>query len=143
MKRSERGSNLVEFALVAPVLIVILFGIADVGRAFYDYISMTNAVREGARYAARDPLETAAVIQTKMQDEIDSFDASLSCTLPPEVTTETDVDASGKGRAKRVTLTCTFNTITPLVGPITMSATAAMKVEGPYIGMLGIQQTIC
>ena len=55
MKRSERGSNLVEMALIAPVLLIILFGIADVGRAFSGYITMTNAVREGARYAARRP----------------------------------------------------------------------------------------
>lgn len=125
MKRSERGSSLVEMALIAPVLLIILFGIADAGRAFYDYISMTNAVREGARYAARHPLEEATVIQTKMQDEIDSFDAS--CTLPPTVTAETDVS----GKAKRVTLTCTFSTITPLIGAFPMTATAAMKVEGP------------
>ena len=59
MKRSERGSNLVEFALVAPVLVFLLIGIADVGRAFYDYISITNAVREGARYATRHPLDPA------------------------------------------------------------------------------------
>ena len=132
MKSSERGSNLVEFALVTFFIMVpLLAGIADVGRAFYDYISMTNAVREGARYAARHPLDTATVIQTKMQGEIDSFDASLTCKLPPDVTTEPDVDASGKGRAKRVTLECTFSTITPLIGAFPMTATAAMKVEGP------------
>ena len=61
MKRAERGSSLVEMALIAPVLLIILFGIADVGRAFSGYITMTNAVREGARYAARHPLEEATV----------------------------------------------------------------------------------
>ena len=126
MKRSERGSSLVEMALIAPVLLIILFGIADAGRAFSGYITMTNAVREGARYAARRPLETAN-IQAKTLDEIGNADASLKCESPPEIVAEAD----SSGTAKRVTLTCTYSTITPLFGPFQMTATAAMKVEGP------------
>jgi hypothetical protein len=126
MKRSERGSNLVEMALIAPVLLIILFGIADVGRAFSGYITMTNAVREGARYAARRPLETEN-IQKRTFVEIDNANGSLRCDSPPEVDTEAD----GSGTAKRVTLTCIFSTITPLIGAFPMTATAAMKVEGP------------
>ena len=55
MKRSERGSSLVETALIAPVPLIMLFGIADAGRAFSSYITMTNAVREGARYERTAP----------------------------------------------------------------------------------------
>jgi Flp pilus assembly protein TadG len=126
MKRSERGSSLVETALIAPVLLIILFGIADAGRAFSSYITMTNAVREGARYAARRPLETEN-IQAKTLVEIGNADGSLKCDSPPKIDTEAD----GSGTAKRVTLTCTFGTITPLIGAFPMTATAAMKVEGP------------
>jgi Flp pilus assembly protein TadG len=127
MKRSERGSNLVEFALVAPVLVFLLIGIADVGRAFYDYISITNAVREGARYAARHPLDPGNTnIFAKTLIERNNADHSLtSCTT----TVVPEMDATGQ--ARRVTLRCIFNTITPLIGDFPMTATAAMKVEGP------------
>ncbi len=48
--RGERGVNLVEFALVLPVLLTFVFGLTDLGRAVYDYNTLANAAREGARY---------------------------------------------------------------------------------------------
>ncbi|MGC9361191.1 MAG: TadE/TadG family type IV pilus assembly protein [Anaerolineae bacterium] len=58
MKRSRsqrsRGSNLIEAALAVPLLILLLIGVADLGRAFQVHITLLNAAREGARYAARD-----------------------------------------------------------------------------------------
>jgi Flp pilus assembly protein TadG len=42
----------VEFALVLPLLLMILFGMITTGLAFSDHLSATNAVREGARYGA-------------------------------------------------------------------------------------------
>jgi Flp pilus assembly protein TadG len=50
--RRPRGQALVELALIIPVLVFIVFGITDIGRAYYQYTTMTEAVREGARYAA-------------------------------------------------------------------------------------------
>ena len=50
--RTERGQSLVEFALVIPVLIILVFGIIDFGLALRAYISVTQATREGARFAA-------------------------------------------------------------------------------------------
>src|SRR3954453_1839204 len=47
--RHERGAAAVEFALVAPLLFVILFGIIDYGIWFADSISARQAVRDGAR----------------------------------------------------------------------------------------------
>jgi Flp pilus assembly protein TadG len=48
-KRDERGAAMVEFAIVAPLLFVLVFGIIDYGRYFYWYARVTNAAREGAR----------------------------------------------------------------------------------------------
>jgi hypothetical protein len=50
--RDERGTSVVEFALVVPILFLIVFGIVDFSRAFYTMSSLTAAVREGARLAA-------------------------------------------------------------------------------------------
>lgn len=50
--RGDRGASAVEFALVMPLLLMILFGLITTGLAFADYSSATNATREAARYGA-------------------------------------------------------------------------------------------
>ena len=49
--RSEKGQAMVEFALVVPILRVLLCGIVDFGWLYYNQITLNNAAREGARYA--------------------------------------------------------------------------------------------
>lgn len=55
--RDDKGALVVEFALVVPILMLIVFGIIDFSRAYYTLSNLDTAVREGARYAAllRDP----------------------------------------------------------------------------------------
>lgn len=50
---SQRSQSMVEFALVAPLLLLMLFGIVDFGRVIYTYITLDQAVNEGARVAIR------------------------------------------------------------------------------------------
>ena len=49
---SSRGQTLIEFALLAPILFILLFGIIDFGMYLNQRISVQHAVREGGRYAA-------------------------------------------------------------------------------------------
>ena len=49
---NSRGQSLVEFSLLLPVMLIMVFGIIDFGLGLRSYISLTNATREGARYAA-------------------------------------------------------------------------------------------
>lgn len=51
MARSERGASAVEFAIVLPVLLLVIAGIVDFGRYFFTQIQVTNAAREGVRAA--------------------------------------------------------------------------------------------
>jgi Flp pilus assembly protein TadG len=51
MKHKRRGQSLVEMALIAPFLIMILLTVIDCGRAAYDYSTLAAAAREGARAA--------------------------------------------------------------------------------------------
>ncbi|MCL7454466.1 MAG: pilus assembly protein, partial [Anaerolineae bacterium] len=59
--RDERGQGLVEFALVALFLFLVMFAIIDFARVFFGYATMSNGVREGARYAVVHPDDTAAI----------------------------------------------------------------------------------
>ncbi len=51
-KGREKGANLVEFALLAPLLILLLLGIVELGFKFSQFNELRHGVREGARYAA-------------------------------------------------------------------------------------------
>ena len=69
--RSERGAALIEFALVLPLLLVLVSGIIDFGRALFMLNNLTNSARAGARFAAAkatSDVETAA-----FQDSVRTF----------------------------------------------------------------------
>ena len=51
-RRESSGAAMVEFAIVAPLLFALIFGIIDFGRVFFLYNNLTNAAREGARLGA-------------------------------------------------------------------------------------------
>jgi uncharacterized repeat protein (TIGR01451 family) len=55
-RERTRGQSLVEFALVIPILLLIFAAAADLGRAFYAYVAIENAAKEGAFFGARKPL---------------------------------------------------------------------------------------
>ncbi len=51
MRRRPAGQAMVEFALVAPMFFLLLFGIVEAGRFIFYYETLSHATREGARYA--------------------------------------------------------------------------------------------
>ncbi|MBA3559712.1 MAG: pilus assembly protein [Gemmatimonadaceae bacterium] len=55
-RADEDGAAVVEFALVLPVLLLIMWGIIEIGRAFYTINNAASAAREGARMGAVCPL---------------------------------------------------------------------------------------
>ena len=60
-RTDERGVALLEFAMFAALLLILLFGIIDFGRALFTANNLTAAAREGARYGARLPDPGAAL----------------------------------------------------------------------------------
>lgn len=63
--KSERGAELIEFALIFPLLLLVVVGIIDFGFVFQRYEVLTNATREGARMAVL-PNYTQADIQQRV-----------------------------------------------------------------------------
>ncbi len=64
--RSERGAELIEMAIVTPLLLLLVMGIVDFGFLFQRYVVLTNAAVEGARVATM-PGYTAADAQARVQ----------------------------------------------------------------------------
>ena len=101
--RRDRGAAAVEFALVLPVLLILIFGIIDFGRMLNAKITLTEAAREGARAAAVGS-RAEGVTWTK------SAGISLGDLSPTVVSC-----ADGSGiTAASVTVTYTFTFVTPI-----------------------------
>jgi Flp pilus assembly protein TadG len=72
--RDERGQAMVEFAVVLPIFVVLVFGIIQFGIVFNNYVTLTDATRAGARAGAvarndADPTGTAtSAVQTSATD---------------------------------------------------------------------------
>lgn len=65
---ADSGQSLVEFTLVLPIILLIMVGVVDLGRAYFSYMTVVNAAQEGARYGAANP--TAGTnIDTHAQNE--------------------------------------------------------------------------
>lgn len=79
-----RGQALAEFALVAPLFFVLLFGIVEAGRFMFYYETLNNATREGARYAIVNGANT------------------LGCPTGPPAPGSTSCDTTGEDVKKRV-----------------------------------------
>jgi Flp pilus assembly protein TadG len=85
--KNEQGQTMTEFALVLPILVVLLFGIIQFGIAFNNYVTLTDAVRAGARKAAvsrnlSDPAGACKAAVLAAADNLDKTDLStnLSCS---------------------------------------------------------------
>jgi Flp pilus assembly protein TadG len=61
-RKSERGIELLEFALVLPFLLLCCLGVIEIARAYYTYNILAKAVRDGARFASADSITSAGVI---------------------------------------------------------------------------------
>jgi Flp pilus assembly protein TadG len=68
-RRDERGAAVVEFALVLPLLLLLVFMLIDATRAFYTLNSLISAAREGARYASAQALDCPTPSQAQ-QDAV-------------------------------------------------------------------------
>ena len=60
-KSRESGQSIVEFAVSATVILMLLVGIADFGRALFTYIALRDAAQEGAVYGSICPLDSSTI----------------------------------------------------------------------------------
>ena len=89
--RSDKGQAIVEFAIVLPVLVLLIFGITQFGLAFRNYISITDAARVGARAAAVKRTSSpcaaanAAIQSTVSAGQWAKISSRITCVAGPNV----------------------------------------------------------
>lgn len=86
--RPDRGTALVEVALVISLLVILILGIADLGRALSTQINLQDAVSEGALFATKTPNDPAA-IASRVVDAADipltPADITITCPSGPKI----------------------------------------------------------
>ena len=95
--RRENGTHLAELAIALPVMLVMLGGLAEFGRFFYTYTTLTNAVRAGARHACKWEKNASWTFPetSKMVVYGDYSDTSNGPILPGLSTANVQIQANG------------------------------------------------
>jgi Flp pilus assembly protein TadG len=124
--RNEQGQTMTEFALVLPILALLLFAVIQFGIVFNNYVTLTDATRAGARKAAvsrQDPNRDSAVIAAVRSSATDLSSSKLS--VPPPSSTWNSGDD--------VTVTASYPYSISLLGIVvksgSLSSTTTERVE--------------
>ena len=146
---NQNGAALVEFAIVLPLLLILIFGIIEFGVMFYDKAIITNASREAARVgivysssvvlpsftkAQRDALINSTAISYSAAHLITFGGSSTpTITITGDCTDNTGRTNAGTTLTTRVEYTYTYlvlpNFISSLIGPVNLSAETVMRCE--------------
>ena len=131
VEEKDRGQALVEFAMVLPLMLLMLFALVDFGRAFYSWLLITNAAREGARVGAtQSPLTD---IEARVYSSASSLDAA-------DITITTTNVQGSRGETVQVDIDYSFSFVTPIsslaqllgggaMSDPTISAQSSMRLE--------------
>jgi PKD repeat protein len=153
-----RGQSLAEFALILPVLILIVLIALDFGRALYGWVTLQNATRIAANYAALYPEgwkgagepAVQADYETLTEYDLDTANCTAPGTPPAPVFTDGPDTAVGGGSADTafdigdtvvVELSCTFSPLTPIISGIVgtnvqLSARSEFRIRaGDIVGL--------
>lgn len=117
-RRDDRGAAMVEFAIVLPILLMLLLGIIEFGRAYNTQVSIQAAAREGARELAL----------RKSSSDVETRTRAAAPSVTIDSISQTACPATGDGQA-RVVITESFTFGIPFVplGTKTLKATGVMR----------------
>ena len=119
--KKEKGASAVEFALILPVFIVIIFAILQFGIVFNNWIALTYAAREGVRLAAVDEYDESIVRQRVPTAKIETIE--VVWPLEKEIGEPVTVNVTGK----------VFNLDIPFLSSKAVSLTSSATLRIEYI----------
>jgi Flp pilus assembly protein TadG len=125
-RAGESASSLIELALTLPVLVLILLGSVDFGRAWYLNLELSAAAEAGALYGVQNPTDTSGMQTAALLDAPDISTITSSATYGTECSDGTSVTASTAPAP-----TCSVNAITY----VEVTTTAQYKPNFTYPGM--------
>lgn len=88
-RKKQKGQGLVEFALMLPILLLVILGTIEFGRIFLIYATVSNGAREGSRYGMVNPADTGGIIER--------VNRTMVMTLPENLTIAVSYDTGPNG----------------------------------------------
>ena len=116
--RNEKGASAVEFALVLPIFIMLVFGIFQFGIAFNNWIAITHAAREGARLAVVGQYD-----EQRVRDSAPSVDIESISVSGQDGTVGSPVTVTVTGNVLNIEIPFVNN------WPVRLASTAVMRLE--------------
>ena len=141
-KDRSRGQSMVEFALVLPLILLLMLIAIDFGRVFLGWVALNNSARVAANFAATNPnawgASPDAAKQAEYQRLVDAESTRINCTIPTTVPNPTFPLGKSIGFPARAEITCQFAIITPIIGSILgpglpVTASAAFPIRSGSI----------
>jgi len=128
-RKDRRGTAVVEFAVVAPLFITLVFGMIEYGRMVMVQQLLTNASREGARMGVLDGATTAAV-----QSSVTSYLTNASISGATVTVSPNPPSSAGYGAPVTVTVSIPFSQVSWIPTPMflsgkTLTASSVMRRE--------------
>jgi len=125
--KNEKGQAMVEFALILPVLLLLVMGIAEFGMMFNSYLSVQNATREGAR------IGIVGASDEEMEERILTTSPSLRKDRMV-ITIEPESNSRISGDTLRVQVNYDYRMAVPFIstlfgGNINLSGESSMRIE--------------
>ncbi|MCO4263363.1 pilus assembly protein [Pseudarthrobacter sp. MDT3-26] len=127
-RASERGAVAVEFAIVAPLLVMLLLGIMEFSRAYNAQASLSAAAREGVRVMAISGIQSDA--RTAAKNTAIALQPSLVDTNIAFKNLDTGTATCAPGNRMTITITYSLSTMTGIAGPFAMTGKGAMLCGG-------------
>jgi Flp pilus assembly protein TadG len=130
MKQSERGQSLVELAITLIVLLYLLLGAAQFSIALFQYVTMNDAVQEGAIYASVNPTDTNGIKQRAADTASDILplldEEQITVSLVGDEYCE-GLSDSGDPNSVQVQIAYPHKIFMPLVAPMIGTDTIHLK----------------
>jgi hypothetical protein len=131
-RHDDRGAAAVEFALIAPLLFMLVFAIIDFGFGIHAWDATHNAAREGARFGAVNPDPALIVARVRRaSDFLDQSVMSVSVRCAAEGSSAFGPCGSGsswvEGDVVRVSVTYLYNYMTPLPSMVGLGNTLSVR----------------
>ena len=128
--KEERGSALVEAALVMLSFLMLVIGIFDAGRLYFIYGSLSNAVREGARYAVVHGGESYdPATEEQIKDVVVNMAAGVDGTQLRNQIEINWADTTDKAPGTYVTITATYAVDLVFVPDVSLTVHSSMLIN--------------
>jgi Flp pilus assembly protein TadG len=136
----SKGANLVEAAIVTPLLLLLTFSIVDFAAMFYCYLALEHGVSQATRYAitgqqmtaSGSPIGREASIKAAMRDATPTLsipDSAFQFSFMPINGSSWSSGLGGANDVGRVTVTYNWNFMTPLIRPFFPNGQLTLRVQ--------------